>query len=58
MTDCPPRFIIRKGTVRSTWMVWDRKIRAPAKLERGTLAAGLSEEQARQLLEQLTWAND
>jgi hypothetical protein len=48
MTDSPSdlaRFVVRKGTVRNTWMVWDRNIRGPAKTSEGP-AVGLSEEQA------------
>jgi hypothetical protein len=42
------RFVVRKGAVRSTWMVWDRKIRGPAKTRQG-YAVGLSEAQAHQV---------
>jgi hypothetical protein len=34
------------------WMIWDRELRGPAKLERG-FARELSEERARKLLEEL-----
>jgi hypothetical protein len=51
----PSRFFVRKGTVQGTWMVWDRNIRRPARLERGW-ATGLSEERARELAEQLRLA--
>jgi hypothetical protein len=45
------RFVLRKGAVAGQWMIWDRNIRGPAKLERG-FATGLSEEQARRTLTQ------
>lgn len=51
------RFVLRKGAVAGKWMVWDRKCRGPARLERG-LARELSEEQARKLLESLTRADN
>jgi hypothetical protein len=50
------RYLVRKGAVPGQWMIWDREIRAPARLDRG-VATGLSEERARLLLEQLTRAN-
>jgi hypothetical protein len=55
MTDQPTasRYVLRKGAVHGQWMIWDRQGRGPAKLERGW-AVGLSENQARQLLDQLT----
>ena len=59
MTNLPntPRYLVRKGAVAGTWMIWDRMVRGPVRLQRGW-ATGLSEERARQLLEQLTRAND
>lgn len=59
MTDQPTvsRFILRKGAVEGKWMIWDRRIRAPARLQSG-LASELSEEDARQLLEQLSSSSD
>ena len=58
MTDQPTasRFVLRKGAVQGKWMIWDRELRGPAKLERG-LACDLSEEQARKLLVQLKLAH-
>ena len=47
-----PRFVVRKGVYRNTWMVWDRQIRGPAKLTRGP-AARLSQEAARLLRDKL-----
>jgi hypothetical protein len=47
------RFIVRKGAVQNTWMVWDRKARSPAKFQ-GDFAAGLSHERALQIWEYLT----
>lgn len=46
--DSAPRFVVRRGAIKNTWMVWDRKIRGPAKIPGGH-AIKLSEEQARQL---------
>jgi hypothetical protein len=48
-----PRFLVRKGAHLGEWMVWDRQTRRPAIFERRH-AVGLSEEQAKRLLEQLT----
>ena len=50
----PARFIVRRdpGRLRRTWMVWDRELRGPAKLDHG-LAIRLSEEGARQLRKEL-----
>jgi hypothetical protein len=45
------RFVVRKDAWGKL-MIWDRNIRRPAELERGR-AVGLSEEQARQIIEQL-----
>ena len=47
----PSRFIVRRGTV--LWMIWDRDTRRPAKLGRARFAIELTEEQARELVEQL-----
>jgi hypothetical protein len=46
------RYLIRKGTTH--WMVWDRHERAPARLEGGRPAVGLTEEQAREIKDDLT----
>ena len=53
VTDQPTesRFVVRKDAWGKL-MIWDRNIRRPAELERGR-AVGLSEEQARQIIEQL-----
>jgi hypothetical protein len=58
MTNQPTtsRFVLRKGAAEGKWMIWDRELRGPAKLERG-FARELSEEQARKLLGQLTRAD-
>jgi hypothetical protein len=55
MTNQPTtsRFVLRKGAAEGKWMIWDRELRGPAKLERG-FARELSEEQAQMLLGQLT----
>jgi hypothetical protein len=55
MTNQPTtsRFVLRKGAAEGKWMIWDRELRGPVRLERG-LACELSEEQARKLLEHLT----
>jgi hypothetical protein len=54
MTDgSASRFIVRKGAVQNTWMVWDRKTRSPAKFQ-GDLATKLSQERALQVWEYLT----
>jgi hypothetical protein len=50
------RYLVRKGSVAGTWMIWDRTRRGPARLEHGW-ATELSEERARQLLEELTPTN-
>ncbi len=52
------RFIVRKGTVQDTWMVWDRTIRGPTRLGTAGIATGLSEERARELTEHLKTAHD
>jgi hypothetical protein len=41
------RYLVRKGS--TDWMVWDRHARAPARLEEGRPATGLTEEQAREI---------
>ena len=51
----PPRFVIRKGRVAGSWMVWDRRNRRPAKMQQGA-AAALTEERARGISDQLTRA--
>ena len=43
-----PRFIVRKGAERDSWMVWDREIRGPAVTPNG-LATGFTEGEARQV---------
>jgi hypothetical protein len=55
MTDSPTasRFLVRKGSLQHTWMIWDREIHGPAKLGRGRVATLLTEERARALVEQL-----
>ena len=50
------RFILRRGAIRGTWMVWDRKIRGPARL-RLSWATGFSEEQALETLAKLKLAH-
>jgi hypothetical protein len=54
MTDQPTvsRFVVRKGTTRGKWMIWDRNARGPAKLA-GVLTVGLSEQRARQVIKEL-----
>jgi hypothetical protein len=55
MTDQTPyltRYLVRKGTTH--WMVWDRHGRAPARLEGGRPAVGFTEEQAREIKDELT----
>jgi hypothetical protein len=47
-----PRFVVRKGAVKDTWMVWDRKTQRPAK----GVAAGLTEERSRKVGDQLMHA--
>ena len=47
-----PRFVVRKGVDRNTWMVWDRQISGPAKLTHGP-AVRLSQEAARLLRDKL-----
>ena len=47
------RFVVRRGASANTWMVWDRKIRGPAKVL-GRLAIGYSDkEHARQVCDKL-----
>jgi hypothetical protein len=52
-----PRFVVRKGRVAGSWMVWDRKTQRPAKLQQG-VAARLTEERAREISDQLMRAYD
>ena len=55
MTNQPTvsRFVVRKDA-QGKWMIWDRSARRPATpLTRGVATTGLSEEEARQILEQL-----
>ena len=47
------RYLVRKGS-STGWMVWDRHARAPARLEEGRPAIGLTEEQAREIKDELT----
>ena len=47
-----PRFVVRKGIVEGSWMVWDRKTHRPAKMQQG-VAARLTEERAREISDQL-----
>jgi hypothetical protein len=56
MNDRPTRFLVRKGAKHGKWMIWDRQIRGPVRLERGW-ATGLSEERARELTKQLKLAH-
>jgi hypothetical protein len=45
------RYLVRRGT--RNWMVWDRHGRGPARLEGGRPAVGLTEEQAREIRDEL-----
>jgi hypothetical protein len=59
MTDQPTesRFVARKDA-QGKWMIWDRSARRPATPPtRGVASTGLSEEEARQILEQLKQAH-
>ena len=59
MTDQPTvsRFVARKDA-QGKWMIWDRSARRPATpLTRGVDTTGLSEEEARPILEQLRQAH-
>lgn len=47
-----PRFVVRKGRVPGSWMVWDRKTQRPAK----GVATRLTEERAREVGDQLMHA--
>jgi hypothetical protein len=49
------RFVVRKGRVAGSWMVWDRKTQRPAKMQQG-VAARLTEERARGISNQLMHA--
>jgi hypothetical protein len=51
----PTRYIVRKGSVR--WMVWDRHIREPARLEEGRPAVWLTKEQAQKIKDELLGLN-
>jgi hypothetical protein len=33
-----PRFVVRKGRMAGSWMVWDRKTQRPAKMQQGVAA--------------------
>ena len=46
------RYLVRMGS--KGWMVWDRHARAPARLEGGRPVIGLTEEQAREIKDELT----
>ena len=48
------RFVVRKGAFEGSWMLWDRNARRPAYSKDGQIAAGLTEEQARFILDELT----
>jgi hypothetical protein len=52
--DSAPRFVVRYGAVKNTWMVWDRKFRGPAKILGGLAIRFKSKEQARELRDKLT----
>ena len=45
------RYLVRKGS--TGWMVWDRHARGPARLEEGRPAVGRTEEQAREINDEL-----
>ncbi|MHC2463474.1 hypothetical protein [Bradyrhizobium embrapense] len=50
-----PRFLVRKGS--TDWMVYDRKLKGPAQLERGgRFAEKLTKEQAERIKQALTEA--
>jgi hypothetical protein len=51
--DSDSRFVVRKGTFKGRWMVWDRTIRGPAVIPDYGLAIDLSEQQAREIRDQL-----
>ena len=46
------RYLVRMGS--KGWMVWDRQARAPARPEGGLPVIGLTEEQAREIRDELT----
>ena len=46
------RYLVRMGS--KNWMVWDRQARAPARPEGGLPVIGLTEEQAREIRDELT----
>jgi hypothetical protein len=52
-----PRFVVRKGRVEGSWMVWNRKIQRPAKMQQG-VAARLTEGRARGISDQLMRAHE
>jgi hypothetical protein len=45
------RYLVRMGS--KGWMVWDRQARAPARLEGGRPVIELTEEQAREIRDEL-----
>jgi hypothetical protein len=47
-----PRFLVRRDARRS-WMVWDRLTKGPAMFQ-GRLVAGLAEDHAREIKDELT----
>ena len=49
------RYLVRMGT--RGWMVWDRQARAPARLEEGRPLIDLTEEQAREIRDELNKNN-
>jgi hypothetical protein len=50
------RVIVRK--IRGKWIIWDRALRGPAKLENGDVAVGLSTDRVQELMKQLKLADD
>jgi hypothetical protein len=50
-TPCLTRYLVRMGS--KGWMVWDRHARAPARLEGGRPVIELTEEQAREIRDEL-----
>jgi len=49
------RYLVRMGS--NGWMVWDRHARAPARLEGGRPVIELTEEQAREISDELNKNN-
>jgi hypothetical protein len=49
------RYLVRMGS--KGWMVWDRHARAPARLEGGRPVIELTEEQAREISDELNKNN-